>query len=781
MNDFFLDAQDLKFPIYQSSYDLTMVVASVLIAIFASFCAFEMVERLAHITRRYIWLPIGSVMLGTGVWAMHFIGMQAFQINCAVTYDAWITGLSMLPGIFASAVTLNSIGVKQPTLKKHMLNGSVMALGIGLMHFSGMAAIRLDGILRYDIVYFCLSLIAAVGLAVFALIAKTYLSKLPRNTMPFIPSIIGGSIMGGAISSMHYIAMKSSFFIHEHKGSDDHIITATHPAELAIIVSAVALSLILFGVLFAFLSTKIAFVRNRIEVILATTSHGFVAMDTQDVITECNQAMTQLVGITSNMLIGKRYCTLIASDNCIDMQGNYQVEALVRRADGKTIPCLVYGTAVTDDQGKLLYSFALFSDISQRKKTESSLARSETRFRTLFDATSEAVMLLGQEGFIDCNNATLALFGCLSKNDFCSKQPCDFSPPTQMDGRDSVICANEMITKAMQNGSNRFEWVHRRVDNGKDFPVEVSLSTMTLEGQSVILATVHDITHRKRYETKLLQLAEAQSQLLQSEKMATIGQLAAGVAHELNNPIAFVNSNLGTLETYIKDLLEIIEIYHASINPDLLVEIEDIRTRKEFDYLLSDIFQIVDESKDGLSRMRRIVQDLKDFSRVGESEWQPTNLHHCLNSTLNIVWHELKYKCKVTKNYAEDLPQICCIASQINQAFMNLLVNAGHAIEKQGEISITTRRNPIDNSTVQILIADNGIGIAPENLKRIFDPFFTTKPVGQGTGLGLSITWNIIDKHQGSLDVNSTLGEGTTFIITLPIVHSQNGLTTGNT
>lgn len=781
MNDFFLDAQDLKFPIYQSSYDLTMVIASVLIAIFASFCAFEMVERLAHITRRYIWLPIGSVMLGTGVWAMHFIGMQAFQINCAVTYDAWITGLSMLPGIFASAVTLNSVGVKQPNLKKQVLNGSVMALGIGLMHFSGMAAIRLDGILRYDIVYFCLSLIAAVGLAVFALIAKTYLGKLPRNTVPFIPSIIGGSIMGGAISSMHYIAMKSSFFIHEHKGSDDHIITATHPAELAIIVSAVALSLILFGVLFAFLSTKIAFVRNRIEVILATTSHGFVAMDTQDVITECNQAMTQLVGITSNVLIGKRYCTLIASDNCIDMQGNYQVEALVRRADGKTIPCLVYGTAVTDDQGKLLYSFALFSDISQRKKTESSLVRSETRFRTLFDATSEAVMLLGQEGFIDCNNATLALFGCLSKNDFCSKQPCDFSPPTQMDGRDSVICANEMITRAMQNGSNRFEWVHRRIDNGKDFPAEVSLSTMTLEGQSVILATVHDITHRKRYETKLLQLAEAQSQLLQSEKMATIGQLAAGVAHELNNPIAFVNSNLGTLETYIKDLLEIIETYHANINPDLLVKIEDIRTRKEFDYLLSDIFQIVDESKDGLSRMRRIVQDLKDFSRVGESEWQPTNLHHCLNSTLNIVWHELKYKCKVTKNYAEDLPQICCIASQINQAFMNLLVNAGHAIEKQGEISLTTRRNPTDNSTVQILIADNGIGIAPENLKRIFDPFFTTKPVGQGTGLGLSITWNIIDKHQGSLDVNSTLGEGTTFIITLPIVHSQNGLTTGNT
>ncbi len=428
-----------------------------------------------------------------------------------------------------------------------------------------------------------------------------------------------------------------------------------------------------------------------------------------------------------------------------------------------------------------MYSFALFSDISERKKAESLLARSETRFRTLFDGTSEAVMLLGQEGFIDCNDATLVLFGCLSKNDFCSKQPSDFSPPTQTDGRDSMICANEMITRAMENGCNRFEWIHRRADNGKDFPAEVSLSKMFLEGQSVILATVHDITHRKRYETKLLQLAEAQSQLLQSEKMATIGQLAAGVAHELNNPIAFVSSNLGTLETYIKDFLEIIEAYHARVHPDLLVEIEAIKADKDFDYLLSDTFQIVDESKDGLSRIRRIVQDLKDFSRVGESEWQPANLHLCLNSTLNIVWHELKYKCQIIKYYAEDLPPVCCIASQINQAFMNLLVNAGHAIEKQGEISITTRINPTDNTTVQIFIADNGIGIAPENLKRIFDPFFTTKPVGQGTGLGLSITWSIIDKHHGTLDVNSTLGKGTTFILTLPINHQKNGLETEKT
>jgi len=168
-------------------------------------------------------------------------------------------------------------------------------------------------------------------------------------------------------------------------------------------------------------------------------------------------------------------------------------------------------------------------------------------------------------------------------------------------------------------------------------------------------------------------------------------------------------------------------------------------------------------------RMRKIVEDLKNFSRVGEPDWQSADLQKGLDSTLNIVWNELKYKCVVIKNYSDDLPQIRCIASQLNQVFMNLLVNAGHAIEEKGEITITTRVCPSDNTVIQVLITDTGAGIPPENLKRIFDPFFTTKPVGQGTGLGLSITWGIIAKHHGTIEVNSTVGIGSTFTITLPV------------
>jgi PAS domain S-box-containing protein len=292
---------------------------------------------------------------------------------------------------------------------------------------------------------------------------------------------------------------------------------------------------------------------------------------------------------------------------------------------------------------------------------------------------------------------------------------------------------------------------------------------------------VTDISERKQQEMLLTdnlarlqslnqRLEEASSQLMQSEKMASIGQLAAGVAHELNNPIGFVHSNLGTLDGYLHDLLAIIEAYeHLVANQAESAEraaLRQLLEERDYAFLKDDIFNLVNESKDGLGRVRKIVQDLKSFSRVGEQEWQEADLHQGLDSTLNIVWNELKYKCQVVKDYG-DIPPVHCLISQLNQVFMNLLVNAGHAIEKQGTITIRTRRHGDDAVCVEV--ADTGSGIPAEHLTRIFDPFFTTKPVGQGTGLGLSLSYNIVRRHHGRIDVDSTPGQGTTFRIILPL------------
>ena len=271
-----------------------------------------------------------------------------------------------------------------------------------------------------------------------------------------------------------------------------------------------------------------------------------------------------------------------------------------------------------------------------------------------------------------------------------------------------------------------------------------------------------------------LKLKETQGQLLQSEKLASIGQLAAGVAHEINNPISFVYSNLGTLQRYLTDLLGLIAAYESAesniADAVVIEQLQAMKKKADLVFLREDITALMSESRDGITRVKDIVQNLKDFSHVdARDEWHWATLQQGLDSTLNIVWNELKYKCEVVKEYAV-IPDIECLPSQLNQVFMNMLVNAGHAIEERGTITI---RTGTEQDQVWVEIEDTGKGIEPQNLKRIFDPFFTTKPVGSGTGLGLSLTYSIVQKHNGRLEVDSVVGQGTRFRIWLPIHHHE--------
>lgn len=265
-------------------------------------------------------------------------------------------------------------------------------------------------------------------------------------------------------------------------------------------------------------------------------------------------------------------------------------------------------------------------------------------------------------------------------------------------------------------------------------------------------------------------LEQAHLQRMQSNKMAAIGQLAAGVAHEINNPIAFVGSNLGSLDDYLQDLFSIIEAYeNASTlagSDNAFDEARRLRRELNYDYLKKDVADLLRESSGGIERVRKIVMDLKNFSRIDSPDWEWGDIHECLDSTLNIVWNELKYHCRVTKNYGS-LPQIRCLPSQLNQVFMNLLVNAGQAIEGNGEITITTEC--VGDAAVRVKISDTGGGIEPHALASVFDPFYTTKPVGKGTGLGLSLTWGIVERHGGKIEVTSEPGNGATFTVTLPV------------
>lgn len=269
------------------------------------------------------------------------------------------------------------------------------------------------------------------------------------------------------------------------------------------------------------------------------------------------------------------------------------------------------------------------------------------------------------------------------------------------------------------------------------------------------------------------ELQQAQDQLLQSEKMASIGQLAAGVAHEINNPVGYINSNIATLKQYLADVFELVSAYEAVediiSDPEKQQALVKLKEKLEIDFLKQDLQDLMQESEEGVRRVKQIVQDLKDFSHVDETDWQWADLHSGMDSTLNIAHNETKYKAEIIKEYGE-LPQVECIISQLNQVFMNLLVNAAHAIEDHGTITI---RTGTEGEGVLIEISDTGKGMDEATLKKIFDPFFTTKPVGKGTGLGLSLSYGIIQKHGGNISVESKVGKGTTFIIWLPVKQEE--------
>ena len=283
------------------------------------------------------------------------------------------------------------------------------------------------------------------------------------------------------------------------------------------------------------------------------------------------------------------------------------------------------------------------------------------------------------------------------------------------------------------------------------------------------LSLAHAALERERGRQQQLidQLAQVHGQLLQSEKLASVGQLAAGMAHEINNPVGFVNANLGTLRAYVADLLEALAAYEAvegELGADSRAALAELKRRIDLPYLRGDIASLLGESLDGLRRVKRIVQDLKDFALVDETELQWANLEDALDSAVNVVSGQLKFKGELRREYAT-IPAVECRPLRLNQVFLNLLRNAADAAGEHGRITLRTGH---DDAQVWVEVEDNGAGIRQEHLDRLFDPFFTTKPVGSGTGLGLSMAYGIVKTHGGRIEVRSEPGRGAAFRVVLP-------------
>ncbi len=395
---------------------------------------------------------------------------------------------------------------------------------------------------------------------------------------------------------------------------------------------------------------------------------------------------------------------------------------------------------------------------------------SNERTQLIIDTAADAFISVSMDGIImEWNREAENVFGWMREEVLGSIMINELIPENTRSEINKITesIINEDID--IEKLNNRCFHTKLKCRSGKEIPVEVSSTIIKSHGIWVTNAFVRDISNRKKME----------SRLVQSEKMASLGQLAAGVAHEINNPIGFVSSNVKTLSEYIdvfKLLLEKYQSYSDCVNQGdqelqnkLIKEINELREQEDIESIIEDTSDLLKESDDGLIRVKDIVLNLKSFVRLDETGSIEANINECIEATLKIVWNELKYNCEIVKEYGE-LPMLQCVPGQLNQVFMNLLVNASHSIKENGIITIQTEAT---SSEIIIRIIDTGEGIPEENLKELFTPFFTTKPVGQGTGLGLSISYGIVEKHNGRIDVESKVGKGSCFTIHLPLNNSN--------
>jgi two-component system NtrC family sensor kinase len=447
------------------------------------------------------------------------------------------------------------------------------------------------------------------------------------------------------------------------------------------------------------------------------------------------------------------------------LEGGFQAEGWYS-IGGQKRYLLFEAAPIRNNKGRVVAAIETLADITERRMMEDSLSR----LTRAVEQSPATIVMTDRNGAIEYVNPKFC-----KTTGYTVEEAIGRNPRVLKSGEMSA----EKYTSLWKDISSGKEWrgeFHNKRKDGSLYWEFASISPLFDQNGLITgyLAVKEDITERKSVEMELqkayTELKEAQLQVFQQEKMASIGQLAAGVAHEINNPMGFISSNLATLTKYVDRLVEFIgttEMVVGAGNCGTEIDIlAEERKRLKIDHVMGDARQLILESQDGAGRVRRIVEDLKNFSRVDLGVQELVNVNSILETTINIAWNEIKYVASLNREFG-DIPEVLCFPQQISQVFLNLLVNAGHAMEgRPGSITIRTW---YEAGHVFISVTDTGCGIPHEIKRRIFEPFFTTKEVGKGTGLGLSISYDIIRKHDGEITVESEEGSGTTFRVRLPV------------
>ncbi len=517
---------------YLHAYEPAMVAGSVAIAIFASYCAFEIASRKL---RGISWMLLGACMLGSGIWAMHFIGMLAFRLDCGVTYDLTLTLLSAVPGIAAAAVAMQFIRHEKPTRDRLLFSGAILGGGVGLMHYTGMAATRLDGIVRYDPFLFVLSIAAAIVLGIGALALHGRLKRNQTRSRSHAPSLAAGVILGLAISSMHYIAMEAAYFLPVSGAEPVHGIS---PSLLGWGVAVCTVALLCSGLLVSLLLARASSSRYRTDMIIADTQQGIVITDDTGRIIDCNPAFCKMCGNDREQLLGRNLRRFV--DGGIHGEaGRFQKETTLRRQDGSALPCLMSGNAVWDESTREVFCFAFLSDISDRVADELKIAAREAQFHALLDATPDPIIITDTVGKISMVNRAAEHFFGYHRHHMIGRQ-FDLLVPQGSRALQHGSRGNASDGQSAGGAQSRkvFQAV---VNNGKTVPVELSFGLIETPEGRVIATSLRDITLRLQVEGELRKAASEQRAIFDA---ASIG-IAVIDEHEVLRANARADAMLG--------------------------------------------------------------------------------------------------------------------------------------------------------------------------------------------------------------------------------------------
>ncbi|WP_017653639.1 PAS domain-containing sensor histidine kinase [Fortiea contorta] len=522
-----------------------------------------------------------------------------------------------------------------------------------------------------------------------------------------------------------------------------------------------------------------------------------------------NRSAEELVGLSSDEILGKtdydllpvaqadfftaRDQEVLSSKKILEIP-----EEVITTKQGETRILHIKKTPILDLHGQPKYLLVVREDITERRRTEIALIESEAKFRSLVENANDAIFSLNREGILTYISPNFTEKFGYESTEIIGKLFINLIHPddliTYQDFLHQIIKTRQKqagLEIRSKHQDSSYYWILCNISPIKD------ASDVVIGFQGV----ARDITARKQVEQTLQEseaqlkkqtlelektlqeLQHTQSRLIHGEKMSSLGQLVAGVAHEINNPINFISGNLNYANQYIKDLIELLHLYQKNY-PNPPEEIQKIIKNIDLDFLLYDLIKLLSSMRIGTERISQIVASLRIFSRLDEAELKATNIHEGIDSTLMILDHRLRAKpylfpIKVIKEYG-NLPKIECYAGQLNQVFMNILANAIDALEESliscplsPEIRVYTQM--LTPEEIIIRIIDNGPGMSETVHKRLFDPFYTTKPVGKGTGMGLSISYQIItERHRGSLKCISSPGQGAEFIIQIPVRQSEN-------